>query len=71
MDNILLHYKPDYELLYCDYCKGAIGIFEDNKCRCQDCRKQFTLYKLIYDRLVINNKTGWIFPVVNIKESKE
>lgn len=65
MNHARIHYKPDYEILKCDYCNGSIGIFEDNKCRCQDCRKEFTLHKLTYDRLEINSKTGWLFPVIH------
>ena len=63
-----IHYKPDYETLHCDYCNGSIGIFERGVCCCQNCGKEFTLYKLTYDEIRINSKTGWIFPVVSKKE---
>lgn len=61
-------YKPDYEHIHCDYCTGVIGIFAGNTCSCQNCCKIFSLHKLVYDRLMINDKTGWIFPVRDKKE---
>lgn len=64
-----MNFKPDYEHLHCDYCGGVIGIFERNVCCCQNCGKEFTFYKLKYDRWIGNDKTGWIFPVVDKKEN--
>lgn len=61
-------YKPDYEHIYCDYCNGTIGIFVSDTCSCQECGKIFSLHKLAYDRVMINDKTGWIFPVRDKKE---
>ena len=57
----------DYEHLQCN-CGGTIGMFDRNNFTCNQCGKRFALYRLQYDRLMINNQTGWIFPVKNIKE---
>ena len=62
-------YVPEYEHLRCD-CGGIIqigGYHSSYNPICNDCGKLFTLHKLNYDRLLINDKTGWIFPVVDKK----
>lgn len=61
----LPRYKPDYEHLRCE-CGGIIGAYNrDNYFTCEKCDKVFKVYQLDYDYLKINDKTGWIFPVVN------
>ena len=66
-------YTPDYDPLKCDNCGGTIimGLNPLNRDQtlCNKCGKEFVLYKLTYDRLCINDKTGWIVPVVNRKEA--
>lgn len=58
--------KITYNHIKCDHCKiGIIGVFERNECKCNMCGKEFTLYKLNYDRLIINDINGWIFPVID------
>ena len=62
--------KPiDYEHLQCD-CGGTIGMFDRNNFTCYVCSKRFALHRLNYDRLMINDVTGWIFPVKNMEENK-
>lgn len=58
----LPRYKPDYEHLKCD-CGGIIGVYGDYHCRCEQCHKVVRLVELTYDRILINDKTGWMFPV--------
>lgn len=57
-------YKPDYEYVKCG-CGGIIAMYNRSLevCICEKCGKEFKLYKLPYDYLKINDKTGWIFPV--------
>lgn len=64
-----MDYVPDYEHIRCDECNGTIG-FYDRKFipTCERCGKVFKLYQLTYNRLMINDKTGWIFPVKDKKE---
>ena len=53
----------DYKHIRCDQCDGIIGMFDRLTFTCEKCGKEFELYKIDYDRLEINDKTGWIFPV--------
>lgn len=67
---------PKYETLKCDKCGGTIGIYDrlichnlsvkyfDNVPICNCCGKYFHLYQLSYDLLYLNDKTGWLFPVI-------
>ena len=55
----------DYNHVICDNCGGIIGMFDRNTFTCDRCGKEFELYRLAYDRLAINDKTGWIFPVLD------
>ena len=54
---------PDYDHLRCDECGGVIGTWDRTHLSCTLCGKYFVLYKLDYDELKINPKTGWAFPV--------
>lgn len=68
---------PNYETLKCDNCGGTIGIYDRLTCHnlgveysvdipiCDHCGKNFKLYKLEYDYLYVNDKTGWIFPIIH------
>lgn len=55
----------DYTFLYCDDCGGTIGVFDRRTFSCQDCGKQFDLRSTDYDRLLMNEVTGWVFPVLD------
>lgn len=61
----LSKYKPDYEFLRCG-CGGIIGMYNRflEACICDKCGKEFKLHEVPYDYLKINDKTGWIFPVI-------
>ena len=48
----------------CDHCGGIIGMYNRQVFTCEKCGKQFLLYSCDYDQLMINDKTGWIFPVL-------
>lgn len=53
----------EYEHCKCS-CGGIIGCrTRDDIYRCDRCSKTYVLWKLKYDYLAINDKTGWIFPM--------
>lgn len=52
----------DYKHLKCD-CGGVIGIYDREHFSCEKCGKIVDV-QWKYDRLMINEKTGWIFPMV-------
>lgn len=54
----------NYTHVKCNNCCGIIGMFDRNTFTCDQCGKEFELYRIDYDRLEINNKTGWIFPML-------
>ena len=58
-------YKPDYEHVHCG-CGGIIWLYDryHNACLCDVCGRGFKLSDISYDYLKINDKTGWIFPVI-------
>ena len=53
----------DFNYIHCS-CGGIIGMYDRETFGCSQCGKQFVLYNLKYGDLKINDKTGWIFPVV-------
>lgn len=55
----------DYQIIRCDSCRGVIGKYDQKTFTCEQCGKEFSLHYLSYDRLMINDKTGWIFPVID------
>ena len=59
----------NYIHVKCDICCGIIGMFNRNTFSCDTCRKEFDLHCIDYDRLLINDKTGWMFPVLDKKQS--
>ena len=75
-----MQYVPDYEHVKCDYCGGTIGNYDRLVCHeldveysgdkfiCGRCGKEVKIYNLKYDRFISNEKTGWLFPVVNLEE---
>lgn len=58
-------YKPDYEHVKCG-CGGIIAMYDryHDACVCDVCGKGYKLWEIPYDYLKINDKTGWIFPVI-------
>lgn len=57
-------YKPDYEHIKCR-CGGTIGAYNRENFTCERCGKGYEPYQLEYDHILINDKTGWMFPVKN------
>lgn len=55
----------DYQHIRCDSCAGVIGMYDRERFSCERCGKEFESHLLNYDRLKINDKTGWIFPVID------
>lgn len=62
-------YKPDYEHMKCG-CGGTIGCYDRDHFTCSDCNKEYDIFALEYDRVVVNSKTGWSFPVKYKEEPK-
>ena len=60
-------YRPNYDFIRCK-CGGFIRSTHKQIFECDRCGDEVSLYQLEYDRLLINNKTGWIFPVKDRKE---
>ena len=54
----------NYRHVRCDQCGGVIGMYDRDNFTCEKCGKQFELYSVEYDDILINNVTGWIFPIV-------
>lgn len=52
-----------YKHLKCS-CGGIIGMYDREKFTCERCNKEYPLYKQKYDICLINDKTGWIFPML-------
>lgn len=45
-------------------CGGIIGMYDGKIFACERCGTEFQLHKINYDVLFPNNKTGWIFPMI-------
>ena len=56
-----------YKHIKCS-CGGSIGCYDRSNFSCEQCGEKFDLYRIEYDHLMINDKTGWIFPVINNEE---
>lgn len=61
---------PEYEHVFCE-CGGHIGMRDGQFFRCDKCNKMFQLHALTYDLLMINDRTGWIFPVRNRRDDSD
>ena len=48
-------------------CGGIIGMYNRNNFTCERCDTEYKLHELNYDICLTNDKTGWIFPVVDLK----
>lgn len=59
----------EYKHIKCS-CGGIIGIYSRYKCTCNKCNKEYQLRKLNYDALISNEKTGWIFPMIEINKTE-
>lgn len=56
----------EYTHLRCE-CGGVIGVYDRENFTCEKCGKKKEVTGK-YDRLMINDKTGWIFPMVKKKD---
>lgn len=54
----------DYQHIRCDSCGGIIGMYNRKEFTCERCGKEIILNFVDYDKLKINDKTGWIFPMI-------
>lgn len=52
----------NYKFIKCT-CGGTIGAYDRENFTCERCGEQFDIYRIEYDYLKINDKTGWMFPV--------
>ncbi len=53
----------DYKHVLCK-CGGIIGMWDSRKgFVCEKCGKDYSLWKLDFDWLALNDKTGWQFPM--------
>lgn len=57
----VLSIYEEYKHLKCN-CGGIIGMYDREHYSCNDCKKEYENPE--YDYLGINEKTGWIFPMV-------
>lgn len=55
---------PWYKHLFCD-CGGVIRAKDYYTGICDQCGKESNLTSLNYKHLLINDKTGWMYPVVD------
>lgn len=54
---------PYYKHIFCE-CGGIIGMWDKRKgFVCDKCQKEYALHELKFDWLLVNEKTGWQFPV--------
>ena len=59
----------DWEHLKCS-CGGILGMYDrgvSSYCTCDQCGNEIYLYRIQYDVLMINDKTGWVFPMIRTK----
>lgn len=57
----------NYKHIKCK-CGGIIGMYNRDDFTCDKCNTEYKLHELNYDICLINDKTGWIFPVVDLKQ---
>lgn len=56
--------EMDYKHVLCE-CGGVIGMWDKRiGFVCDKCGKEYALWNLKFDRLFLNEKTGWQFPMV-------
>ena len=41
-------------------------MYNRNNFTCEGCDTEYELYNLNYDTCMINDKTGWIFPMMDV-----
>ena len=53
----------NYTHVRCGYCGGIIRM-SNLEFVCEDCGEKIYLRGTDFDRLMVNDKTGWIFPMI-------
>ena len=68
----MIYPYEEYKHMTCDICGGTIGSYDRGcSCECSQCGKEFEFHRLDYDELLINDKTGWIFPMVKREKGEK
>ena len=62
----------DYDHVKCN-CNGIIGLFDRRReiYTCERCGRKYLLTDLDYDNFMVNDKTGWIFPMKKCTDDKK
>ena len=55
----------NYSHVICGRCWGVVQLCNDMIFRCQECGEEVPLCGGDYDILMKNEKTGWIFPMLD------
>ncbi len=62
--------EMDYKHCRCG-CGGIIGRYSKVKgFTCERCNKEYQLSELNFDWIALNEKTGWLFPMLNKEGTK-
>lgn len=62
--------KMDYKHCRCE-CGGIIGQYSKAKgFNCERCNKEYQLSELNFDWIALNEKTGWLFPMLKKEDAK-
>ena len=62
--------EMNYEHCRCE-CGGIIGQYSKAKgFTCERCNKEYQLSELNFDWVASNEKTGWLFPMLNKEDTK-
>lgn len=54
----------DYSHVMCGKCGGVVQLLSDMTFQCRECGEEIALCWSDYDILMVNNKTGWMFPML-------
>ena len=55
----------NYSHVVCYKCCGVVRLCNDMTFSCQECGEEVPLRGSDYDILMKNEKTGWVFPMIN------
>ncbi len=60
----------NYSHVVCDECWGIVRLMNNMEFICERCGKQIALRSCDYDILMTNDKTGWVFPMLDNNNHK-
>lgn len=63
------HWWQKYEHVKYE-CGGVIGMYNRKNFTCDRCGKSLYPSDVHFDMIMVNDKTGWVFPMIE-KEKKE